>query len=105
MQQTDDKIFAELLNRPHIGAHTENDLKVLSSCKVHSTEIDQLNSLPHFFPTRKMVTENNEKVLENSSEFMMKITAIDIPPSDISDKFREHLLAAISKHKLERTGG
>ena len=36
---------------------------------------------------------------------MMKITAIDIPPSDISDKLREHLLAAISKCKPEKTGG
>ena len=35
----------------------------------------------------------------------MKITAIDIPPSDISDKFREHLLAAISKCKTEKTDG
>ena len=59
MQQKGDKIFAELLNRLCTGAHTGNDLKVLSSHKVHSTEIDHLNSLPHFFPTRKMVTDYN----------------------------------------------
>ena len=52
-----------------------------------------------------MVTDYNKKVLANSSKFIMKITAIDIPPSDISDKFREHLLAAISKCKPEKTGG
>ena len=37
-------------------------------------------------------------------EHKITITAIDIPPNDISPKFREQLHAAIDKQKIESTG-
>ena len=103
MWQKDDRSFAELFNRLQIGRHTEEDLKLLTSCKVSSSKMYQLNGIPHFFPTRKMVADYNNVVLENSSEIKMTITAIDILPPDISQKVKEQLFAVVSKHKQEKS--
>ena len=105
MRQKDDKIFAELLNRVRIGKHTNEDLKIILTRKVSSTEMQHLNAIPHFYPTRKMVNDYNNTVLENSSEVRMNIKAIDILPPDISVKFKEQLSTAVSKRKQENTGG
>ena len=88
MCQKDDKIFAELLNRVRIGKHTNEDLKLLSTHKVSSTERQHLNGIPHFFPMRKMVNNYNKTVLEHSSEVRMNVKAIDILPSDVSKQFQ-----------------
>ena len=52
-----------------------------------------------------MVTNYNNMVLENSSEYKITVTTIDIPPSDISEEFKEKLFMAISKCPQEKTGG
>ena len=44
-------------------------------------------------------------VLENSSEYKITVTAIDIPPSDITEEFKEKLFTAISKCPQDKTGG
>ena len=105
MCQKDDKTFAELLNRVRIGKHTNEDLKLLSTHKVSSTEMQHLNGIPHFFPMRKMVNDYNKTVLEHSSEVRMNVKAMDILPSDISKQFRKQFLTAVSKCKQENTGG
>ena len=105
MCQKDDKDIAELLNRLHIGKHTTPDLNLLSSRTVMEEQRDQLSDIPQFFPTRKMVARYNDMTLQNTVEHKIIITAIDIPPNDISPKFREQLHAAIDKQKAESTGG
>ena len=97
MHQKDDKEFAELLNRLHIGKHTTDDLNLLSSRTTMEEQKDQLSDIPYFFPTRKMVARYNDMVLQNTMEQKITITAIDIPPNDISPKFREQLHTAIDK--------
>ena len=97
MRQKDDKEFAELLNRLHIGEHTTDDFNLLSSRTIMEEQKDQLSDIPHFFPTRKMVARYNDMVLQNTMEQKITITAIDIPPNDISPKFREQLHTAIDK--------
>ena len=44
-------------------------------------------------------------MLQNTMKHKITIAAIDIPPIDISPKFREQLHAAIDKQKAESTGG
>ena len=105
MHQKHDKEFAELLNRLHIGKHTTADYNLLSSRTIMEEQRDQLSDIPHFFLTRKMVARYNDMVLQNMMEHKITITAIDIPPNDISPKFREQLHAVIDKQKAESTGG
>ena len=58
---------------------------------------DQLSDIPQFFHTRKMVARYSDMILQKTMEHKITITAIDIPPNDISPKFREQLHAAIDK--------
>ena len=53
MCQKDDKEFAELLNRLHIGKPTASDLNLLSSRKIMEEQRDQLSDIPHFSPQGK----------------------------------------------------
>ena len=62
---------------------------------------DQLSDIPHFFP----IARYNDMVLQNTMEQKITITAINIPPSDISPKFREQLHTAIDEQKAESRGG
>ena len=52
-----------------------------------------------------MFTGYNDMILQNTMEHKITITAIDIPPSDISPKFREQLHADLDKQKAESTVG
>ena len=97
MRQKDDKAFAEILNRLHIGIHTKKDLDMLETRRVTQEQSEQLHHLPHFFPTRNRVESYNEYVLKASSQYAFTVTAIDIPPSDISASTQEQIQAALNK--------
>ena len=105
MCQKDDLQFATLLNRLCIGKQTNDDMRILQSRKVTQEQFETLHHIPHFFPTRRKVESYNESVLESSSQYTLTITAIDIPPSDISASAKENLQAAINKRTAEKTGG
>ena len=105
MQQKHDRQFAELLNRFHIGEHTSADLNLLATWSITAEEAKSLNHVPHFFPTRQKVDQYNNNVLHNSTCEKVIITAINIPPSGSSPKFKQQLQAALDKHKPESTGG
>ena len=66
MCQKDEKEFAELLKRPHIGKHTTADLNLLSSRTIMEEQSYQLSDIPHFFPTRKMVARYIDMILQNT---------------------------------------
>ena len=105
MCQKDDKEYAELLNRLHIGKHSTADLNLLLSRTIMEEQRDKLSDITHFSPQEKMVARYNDMILQNTVEHKITITAIDIPPNDISPKFGEQLHVAIGKQKAESTGG
>ena len=43
--------------------------------------------------------------MKASSQYAFTVTAIDIPPSDISASTQEQIQAALNKQKIENTGG
>ena len=100
-----DRQFAELLNRFRIGEHTSADLNLLATWFITAEEAKSLNHVPHFFPTRQKIDQYNYNVLHNSTCEKVIITAIDIPPSGSSPKFKQQLQAALDKRKPESTGG
>ena len=93
------------MNRFCIGEHTSADLNLLATQSITAEEAKSLNHVPHFFPTRQKVDQYNDNVLHNSTCEKVIITAIDIPPSGSSPKFKQQLQAALDKHKPESTGG
>ena len=89
MHQKNDRTFAELLNRFHVGKHTAADLNLLATRAVTSEDGQSLNHTPHFFPTRKKIQDYNETILQRSATQKIIITAIDIPPSSSSQRFMQ----------------
>ena len=89
MPQKDDKEFTEILNRLRIGIHTKKDIDIIETRRVTQEQSEQLHHIPHFFPTTKRVESYNEYVLKTSSQCAFTVTAIDIPPSDISASTQE----------------
>ena len=98
------RTFAELLNRFHVGKHTDADLSLLATRAVTSEDGQSLNHIHHFFPTRKKVQEYNETILQRSAAQKIIITATDIPPSSSSQRFMQQLQVARDKCKPESTG-
>ena len=84
MHQKNDRTFAELLNRLHVGKHTAADLNLSATRTVTSEDGQSLNYIPHFLPTKKKVQDYNETILQRSVAQKIIITAIDIPPSSSS---------------------
>ena len=105
MRQKDNKAFAEILNRLHIGIHTKKDLDIIETRRVTQEQSEQLHHLPHCFPTGKRVESYNEYVLKASSQYAFTVTATDIPPHDISASTQEQIQVALNKQKIENTGG
>ena len=55
--------------------------------------------MPHFFLTKKMIQSYNDMILQDTTDYKITFTALDILPADISSKFREQLHAAVCKWK------
>ena len=59
VRQKDDSIFTSLLNRLRIGECTEEDLKLLKSREITSTQKDYSHNILHVYRTNKDVDERN----------------------------------------------
>ena len=100
-----DKMFAEILNYLHIGKHTEHDIKILLTWQVFEENLQQLQEVPWFYPTKQIINDYNKYILENASEYTVTKTPIDIPPSDISSSIQQQLLETALHHKCVETTG
>ena len=59
--------------------------------QVSEDNLQQLQGVPRFHPTKQMVIDYIRYILENASEYMVTITAMDVTQSDISSNI-QHLL-------------
>ena len=105
MCQKDDKQFAQLLNRLHIGTHTKNDIRLLKRTKTTNKHLKDKKCIPHFFPTLEQVHIHNEKITKNTNEFLITSKSTDILPASISPLLQTNIHIAISKRKITQTGG
>ena len=105
MRQKDDKTFAELLNRLRTGHQTQEDIKLLKNTKIRNKHLTNKNSIPHFYPTLEQVSLYNKKRTENPKNFVIESICTDILPSSISKLLETNINTAISKRKINHTGG
>ncbi len=103
MRQKGDQPFAELLNRLRVGKHTASDILLLQQAQISHEKSVLLNTVPHFFPTRKQVNDHNTFVITHCPGEINVIRAIDAPPSDVSKKVQETLLAAARNKDINAT--
>ena len=62
-------------------------------------------SMPHFYPTLHQVNMYNNNIKHNQSNFTIESTCTDILPASISKILETNIAAAISKRKINHTGG
>ena len=105
MRQKDDKTFAELLNRLRTGHQTQEDIKLLKNTKITNKHLKNKNSISHFYPTLEQVSLHNKKRTENPKNFVIESICTDILPSSISKILETNINTAISKRKINHTGG
>ena len=105
MRQKDDQKFAELLNRLRTGHQTKEDITLLKNTKVANKQLQNNSSIPHFYPTLEQVHLHNQKVTQNQKNFIIESKSTDILPSSISKFLEISINAAISKRKINHTGG
>ena len=105
MRQKDDKRFAQLLNRLQTGNHTQNDIKILKHTKITNKHLQNKKSIPYFYPTLYQVNTYNKNIKHNQSNFTIKSRCTDILPGSISKILETKINAAISKQKINHTGG
>ena len=105
MRQKDDKKFAQLLNRLRTGNHTKNDIRTLKHTKMSNKHLQNKKSIPHFYPTLHQVNMYKNSIKHNQSNFTIESTCTDILPASISKLLETNIAAAISKWKINHTGG
>ena len=105
MRQKDDKKFTQLLNRLRTGNHTKNDIRTLEHTKMSNKHLQNKKSIPHFYPTLHQVNTYNNSIKHNQSNFTIESTCTDILPASISKLLETNIAAAISKRKINHTGG
>ena len=72
-------------------------MELLATHTVIAHWTDQSSDIPHFFLAQKMVADYNNIIINNSAQYKMMITAIDVTPSTISESFKEQLMLAVLK--------
>ena len=105
MRQKDDQQFAQLLNRLRTGHQTEHDIQLLKNTKITNKQLKHNNSIPHFYPTLEQVNLHNKKITQNQKHFTIESKSTDILPSSISKLLETSIHTAISKRKINHTGG
>ena len=105
MRQKDDQQFAQLLNRLRTGHQTEHDIQLLKNTKITNKQLKHNNSIPHFYPTLEQVNLHNKKITQNQKNFTIESKSTDILPSSISKLLETSIHTAISKRKINHTGG
>ena len=85
-------MFAEIQNCLHIGKHTEHDVKTLQTWQVLEGNLQHLQGVTQFYPTKQMITAYNKYSLENASEHTVTIRVIDVPPSDVSTNIQQQIV-------------
>ena len=61
--------------------------------------------IPHFYPNLHQVNMYNNNIKDNQSNFTIKSKCTDILPASISKILETNITAAISKQKINHTGG
>ena len=67
--------------------------------------LQKKKSIPHFYPTLHQVNTYNNNIKHNQSNFTIESTCTDILPASISKILETNITAAISKQKINHTGG
>ena len=63
------------------------------------------DSIPHFYPTLQQVNLHNNNIAQQETNFTIQSKCTDILPASISTILETNINIAISKHKINHTGG
>ena len=95
MRQKDDLDFAQLLNRLREDNLTENDLCVLHSRTVKSSDPNYPSTATHLFATYASVDTFNEKVIKGLKTQKVTVKAFDVVLGDFSSAVKKTIISTL----------
>ena len=98
MRQKDDMEFAQLLNRLRENNLTNNDLSVLDSRIVNSSEPHYPSTATHLFTNNNSVDKHNKKVIDGLNTQKVTVRAFDVVQADVSSEVKRKLISLLPKN-------
>ncbi|XP_062577044.1 uncharacterized protein LOC134238944 [Saccostrea cucullata] len=99
-RQSEDSVYASLLNRARVGIITDEDIKLLNGRQKVNLQHEEWQSAVHLYPTRKQCEKYNENQLQkitDSTNHVFKISSKDLfqvngNTDNLSNNVPSHLL-------------
>ena len=106
MRQKDDSVFAELLNRVREGHQTREDIALLCTRSITTTQsvYSEVKNELHLFPCNAAVDSHNEQLFNELSSEKAEITCSDAVLGEDPDDVKQRILKQISGKKTNDTG-
>ncbi len=96
--QSEDGVFAELLNRLRVGQHTQGDISILNTCLIKKpvTDPDYPLHLQHIFLTMTWCKNTTRMVFQLApADKRIEIHAWDLVVGDVSKEIKEKVKQSI----------
>jgi hypothetical protein len=93
MRQKNDKAFTELLNRIRTASHTEDDIKVIQSRCITTSDPNYPSDALHIWAENTPVNEHNQKKLETIQSPLFLLKAKDQYPKNVNKQDIDRVLA------------
>ena len=93
MRQKDDQPFTELLNRFRTASQTEEDITLIQSKVICSTDVNYPSQALHIFAENAPVDQHNNAHLENLSTPLHRLKAVDQYPPNVTKQDIDRVLA------------
>lgn len=101
MRQKDDKIFTDLLNRLRVGSQTDEDIQLIQSGLINSSDPNYPHDVLHIWAENNPVNQYNNMRLQEINKRLFYLRATDQYPANVSEQEIDNLLG---KQRSE-TGG
>ena len=101
MKQKDDIEFAQLLNRLRENELTENDIALLNTRVVTTTDQNYPSTTAHLFRENALVDNFNLQYISQLTSEKVKVSSVDTISADVSDNIKKKLLSNLPKKQSD----
>ena len=101
MRQKDDKRFTDLLNRLRVGSQTDEDIQLIQSRSINSSDPNYPHDVLHIWAENNPVNQYNNMRLQEINKPLFYLRATDQYPANVSEQEIENLLG----RQRSETGG
>ena len=92
MRQKDDKRFTDLLNRLRVGSQSDEDIQLIQSRSINSSDPNYPHDVLHIWAENNPVNQYNNMRLQEINKPLFYLRATDQYPANVSEQEIENLL-------------